>query len=111
MYYDVGPIVAGRVFKEGPFVRSMVYNGGQGKIGEPKKWSSVSVSVGDVVLWTIVGVIMVNEFGPLSISKTLRRLMKQVTELRQVNEELRRQLKRARKRRSGNEKEGENASA
>ncbi len=35
VYYDIGPIVAGRVFKEGTFVRSMVYDGGQGKTGEP----------------------------------------------------------------------------
>ncbi len=36
VYYDVGPTVVGRVFKEGPFVRSMVYNGGMGRTGEPR---------------------------------------------------------------------------
>jgi hypothetical protein len=109
VYFEVRRALVDTVFKEGSFVRSMVYNGGQGKTGEPKKWITMSVSVGDVVLLIIVGAFTVNEFGPLSISKTLRRLMKQVTELRQENAALRRRLKKARKNWPGNEKEGENA--
>ncbi len=36
LYYDVGPILAGTILKEVPFVTNMVYNGGIGRTGEPR---------------------------------------------------------------------------
>lgn len=80
VYFDVGRNFVGTVFKEGPFVRSVVYNGGIGRTGQPRLWKLLVGLVGGFV-------------AGMAVSFAVNRLLLSgIRGMRREQQELRRRL-------------------
>ncbi len=85
VYFSVGRNVVGTALREGPFVRSMVYKGGQGKPGDPRRSKELLVVIFSSALGAGLSVLMSSLWW--SSRRRMQTLLERLTEYTREREE------------------------